>query len=72
VPSFPFATIEEDLQFLVQRFAACGLDQIIAIDFTPNLTTHSVVRVIVPGIESWALDHGRLGSRAVEFWKQHA
>jgi ribosomal protein S12 methylthiotransferase accessory factor len=72
VPSFPFATIEEDLQFLVQRFAACGLDQIIVIDFTPNLTTHSVVRVIVPGIESWALDHGRLGSRAVEFWKQHA
>ena len=71
VPSYSFATIEEDLQFLMQRFAACGLDQIIVIDFTPNLTTHSVVRVIVPGIESWALDHGRLGPRAVEFWKQH-
>jgi YcaO-like protein with predicted kinase domain len=71
VPSHSFATIEEDLQFLMQRFAACGLDQIIVIDFTPNLTTHSVVRVIVPGIESWALDHGRLGPRAVEFWKQH-
>jgi YcaO-like protein with predicted kinase domain len=71
VPSHRFTTIEEDLQFLVQRFATCGLDQIIVIDFTPNLTTHSVVRVIVPGIESWALDHGRLGHRAVEFWKQH-
>jgi YcaO-like protein with predicted kinase domain len=71
VSSYAFATIEEDLQFLLQRFAACGLDQIIVIDFTPNLTTHSVVRVIVPGIESWALDHGRLGPRALEFWKQH-
>ena len=71
VSSHRFATIEEDFQFLVQRFAACGLHQIIVIDFTPNLAGHSVVRVIVPGIESWALDHGRLGPRAVEFWKQH-
>jgi YcaO-like protein with predicted kinase domain len=71
VPSHSFATIEEDLEFLLQRFAACGLRQIIVIDFTPHLTTHSVVRVIVPGVESWAMDHGRLGQRAVEFWKQH-
>jgi ribosomal protein S12 methylthiotransferase accessory factor len=71
VPSHCFATIEEDLHFLLQRFAACGLCQIIVIDFTPHIATHSVVRVIVPGIESWALDHGRLGPRAVEFWKQH-
>jgi ribosomal protein S12 methylthiotransferase accessory factor len=70
VPSYPFATIEEDLHFLVQRFASCGLHQIIVIDFTLNLTTHSVVRVIVPGIESWALDR-TLGPRAVEFWKQN-
>ena len=69
VPSNSFATIEEDLQFLLQRFAACGLDQIIVIDFTPNLITHSVVRVLVPGIESWGLDHGSLGPRALEFWK---
>jgi YcaO-like protein with predicted kinase domain len=71
VPSHSFTTIEEDLQFLMQCFAACGLNQIIVIDFTPNFTTHSVVRVIVPGIESWALDRGRLGPRAVEFWKQN-
>jgi YcaO-like protein with predicted kinase domain len=66
-----FATTEEDLQFLLQRFATCGLEQIVVVDFTPNITTHSVVRVIVPGIELWATDHGRLGQRAVEFWKRH-
>jgi ribosomal protein S12 methylthiotransferase accessory factor len=71
VPSNSFPAIEEDSRFLVERFAASGLHQIIVIDFTPNLTTHSVVRVIVPGIENWILDHGRLGPRAVEFWKQH-
>jgi ribosomal protein S12 methylthiotransferase accessory factor len=71
VISHNFETIEQDLEFLLQRFAACGLNQIIVVDFTPNITTHSVVRVIVPGIELWASDHGRLGRRAIEFWKQH-
>jgi ribosomal protein S12 methylthiotransferase accessory factor len=71
VPSHSFPTIEQDLQFLLQRFAACGLNQIIVVDFTPDCPTHSVVRVIVPGIESWAIDHGRVGPRAVDFWKQH-
>lgn len=72
LPSYPFATLDEDLDFLLQRFKACGLDQIIVVDFTPDKTGYSVVRVIVPGIENWALDHGRLGQRALNFWKQHA
>lgn len=71
VPTYRFATIEEDLEFILQRFAACGLDQIVVIDFTPEKTGYSVVRVIVPGIENFALDHGRLGQRALEFWKKN-
>lgn len=72
IPSYQFASLEEDLEFLLQRFKACGLDQIIVVDFTPDKIGYSVVRVIVPGIENWALDHGRLGQRALNFWKQHA
>jgi len=72
ISSYPFATLDEDLEFLLQRFKACGLDQIIVVDFTPGNTGYSVVRVIVPGIENWALDHGSLGDRAINFWKQHA
>ena len=71
IASHPFATLEEDLEFLFQRFKAGGLDEIIVIDFTPDKIGYSVVRVIVPGIENWALDHGRLGDRAVNFWKKH-
>lgn len=41
-------------------------------DFTPDVTNYSVIRVIVPGIELWATDHGALGSRALAFWNQHA
>lgn len=72
IPSYLFPTIEEDLEFLLQRFAACGLDQVIVVDFTPDETAYSVVRVIVPGIENWAVDHGRFGKRALNFWKKHA
>ena len=65
-------TIAADLSFLLERFAACGLTQVIVVDFVPDAVNYSVVRVIVPGIEFWATDHGRIGARAVAFWKQHA
>ena len=71
IPSNTFGSIEEDLEFVLERFAACGLNRIIVIDFTPKVTAYSVVRVIVPGIELWATDHGRLGPRAVAFWKKN-
>ncbi len=72
IASHAFPTIDEDLQFLIGRFTACGLNRIIVVDFTASTTIYSVVRVIVPGIENWALDHGRIGPRALDFWKQHA
>jgi YcaO-like protein with predicted kinase domain len=72
ISSRAFGSVDDDMEFLLDRFAACGLYQIIVIDFTPPTAHYSVVRVIVPGIESWATDHGRLGPRAVAFWKQHA
>jgi YcaO-like protein with predicted kinase domain len=72
VASYEFETIEEDLEFLLERLRSAGLTQVIVMDFTPGCETHSVVRVIVPGMESWALDRGRLGERALRFWKLHA
>lgn len=72
IPSHSFEHINEDLAFLMQRFISAGLNRIIVVDFTPGETAYSVVRVIVPGIENWALNYGRLGQRAVNFWKQHA
>ena len=72
IASHEFDGIEDDIDFLVQRFQACGLNRMIVVDLTPDETTYSVVRVIVPGIELWATDHGRLGARALAFWKKHA
>jgi YcaO-like protein with predicted kinase domain len=72
MPSRMLGSIEQDTEFLLNRFAESGLNQIIVIDFAPPTAPYSVVRVIVPGIEFWATDHGRLGPRAVAFWKEHA
>jgi ribosomal protein S12 methylthiotransferase accessory factor len=70
--SYPHSTIEEDLDFLFHRFRGNGLRTIIVVDFTPPQGCYSVVRVIVPGVELWATDHGRIGPRALAFWKRNA
>jgi YcaO-like protein with predicted kinase domain len=72
IESRSFADLNQDLQWLMERLEIAGLSEAIVVDFTPDCRTHSVVRVIVPGIELWASDHGRVGPRAVEFWGQHA
>ena len=72
IESHSFEDLNQDLQWLMERLMAGGMNEVIVVDFTPGCTTHSVVRVIVPGIELWASDHGRVGPRAVEFWKQNA
>lgn len=70
--SHSFQHIDEDLAFLIERFTSSGLNQIIVVDFTPDQSNYSVVRVIVPGIESWALNRSCIGQRAVDFWIQNA
>ena len=72
IESHSFDDLNQDLQWLMKRLETAGLSEAIVVDFTPDCTTHSVVRVIVPGIELWASDHGRVGPRAVEFWSQRA
>lgn len=72
IASHSFDNLSQDLQWLMERLETAGLSEAIVVDFTPGCTTHSVVRVIVPGIELWASDHGRVGPRAVDFWGQHA
>ena len=71
VTSHRFESIREDLDFLIERFAANGLKQILVVDFTPDAENYSVVRVIVPGIELWATDRGKLGPRAHAYWRAH-
>jgi len=61
-----------DIQHMISRLVAHGLEQVIVVDFSTGDGAFAVVRVIVPGLESWAINHGRVGRRALEFWRKYA
>lgn len=68
IPSAIHCDILDDIRFMIGRLAAKGMAQVIAVDLTdPNLQV-PVVRVIVPGLESWVIDHERVGDRALAQW----
>lgn len=68
VPSFPGDDVMTDLRMLLDRVRARGLKRVIVVDLSiPDLPVH-VVRVIVPGMETYAFDQGKLGPRAGAVW----
>jgi ribosomal protein S12 methylthiotransferase accessory factor YcaO len=40
----------------------------VVVDLSQESVPAVVCRVLVPGAESWAADHSRLGTRAVRAW----
>ncbi|WP_437868433.1 YcaO-like family protein [Sorangium sp. So ce363] len=58
----------DDIKLMLDRLRSVGLDTAIEVDLThPDLGV-PVTRVIVPGAESWAADHCRIGKRATKYW----
>jgi ribosomal protein S12 methylthiotransferase accessory factor len=68
--SFQSDDIADDIRLILSRLERHGMDRVLVVDFSPP-GGFSVVRVMVPGLEFWWLDHGRIGERAVEFWRRH-
>jgi len=63
--------IADDIQLILSRLVECGIERVIVVDLSEAGSPFTVLRVLVPGLESWALDAGKIGSRAVAFWRQH-
>jgi ribosomal protein S12 methylthiotransferase accessory factor len=57
-----------DLAETLQRLCRAGLDRVVVVDLSQESVPAVVCRVLVPGAESWAADHSRLGTRAVRAW----
>jgi ribosomal protein S12 methylthiotransferase accessory factor YcaO len=62
--------IADDIRLILARLVKNGIERVIVVDFSEP-GPFSVVRVLVPGLEFWAIDQGKLGQRAVRFWRQH-
>lgn len=55
VLSHDLATINEHITMLLTRLSCVGLDQVITVDLTDPTLEIPVVRVLIPGIEDWAV-----------------
>jgi ribosomal protein S12 methylthiotransferase accessory factor len=50
-PTFASDTFDEDLAWLLDRLAAVGIEQVVAVDLTKPEFRVPVVRVVIPGLE---------------------
>ncbi|WP_158642224.1 YcaO-like family protein [Actinomadura sp. WAC 06369] len=69
VPDHRNDDVIADIDLMLERLRRDGLDRAIVVDRTPPGFPVHVVRVVVPGLESWAIDQSRLGARATAHWE---
>jgi ribosomal protein S12 methylthiotransferase accessory factor len=69
--SFETEDIADDIRWMLSRLAAHGIERVLAADLSEP-GGFAVVRVMAPGLEFWALDRGKIGPRALDFWRRHA
>jgi ribosomal protein S12 methylthiotransferase accessory factor YcaO len=61
--------ILDDIQLILQRLRGAGIEQAVMVDLSPPDAEVVVLRAIVPGLETWIVDQGRLGQRAEAHWR---
>nr|BAN83923.1 hypothetical protein [Streptomyces olivoviridis]BBI93408.1 YcaO-like family protein [Streptomyces olivoviridis] len=71
LPTYLSADVMEDTRRMIRNLQATGIEEVAVVDLSPKWLPVSVVRVVVPGIESWAIDRGRLGFRAAAVWEEN-
>ncbi|MEV4443791.1 YcaO-like family protein, partial [Streptomyces sp. NPDC049577] len=69
IPTRPGDDVRADIDLTLDRLRAAGLPRVIVVDLSPPRIPVSVVRVMVPGLESWATDYCRIGARGAAAWQ---
>jgi ribosomal protein S12 methylthiotransferase accessory factor len=64
VPDCRHKDIVDDIRLILARLRAAGIQQAVMVDFSPPDSGVVVLRAVIPGLETWVVDHGRLGERA--------
>jgi ribosomal protein S12 methylthiotransferase accessory factor len=72
IPSTSFDDVRLELDYIVARLLLRKISRIIVVDLSPPNAPFAVVRVIVPDLESASVTRGRLGYRAMQFWRKNA
>ena len=69
VPEQRNADILDDIRLLLARLRRAGIRQAVMVDLSPPDSSAVVLRMMVPGLEMWIVDRGRLGERAASHWR---
>ncbi len=72
LPTATHDTVEGDVEHILARLRSRGIDQVICVDLTPEGAPFAVVRLIAPALETWSVNRGPLGERALAYWRTHA
>ncbi len=71
IPSYDTDDFAKDIQVMIEHLDRQGLDRVIVVDLTREEIGIPVVRVIVPGLEAFAMDPDRKGKRALHAQEHH-
>lgn len=67
---FNSSDFSQELETLCSCLKKMGLRKALLCDLSAPSFPMSVVRVVVPGIESWGIDHSKLGTRGADIWRK--
>jgi ribosomal protein S12 methylthiotransferase accessory factor len=68
IPSYQSDDIITDIDFMLGRLRSAGIQRAVAVDLSPPGIPVSVVRLVVPHLESWGVDYSKIGTRGAEAW----
>jgi ribosomal protein S12 methylthiotransferase accessory factor len=68
IAAAPSDDVMTDVGRLLAEVRARGLTRAVAVDLSPPEVPAHVVSVVVPGLEQWSVDQGKLGRRATARW----
>lgn len=72
LPTYRHADLIDDIRIMLDGLVREGVERAVVVDLSPPDVPACVVRVVVPSLESWAIDRSRLGARAATVWRRHA
>lgn len=69
IPSYTNSDILDDIHLMLSHIQKGGMQQVVVVDLTKQTLAVPVVRVLVPGLESWTADRKQIGWRATMHWR---
>jgi len=71
ITSFESDDFLDDIGYMIRNLEDAGMDRVIVVDLTRSEIDVPVVRVIVPGLEVYAMDSERIGTRCKDERKKN-